>query len=59
MRVVRPLTPPAEAARGRWWDADTESIREDVASRLAEGRGARAVVDPQFPADVKAAGLGD
>jgi hypothetical protein len=59
MRVVRPLAPPAAAARGRWWDADTESIREDVASRMAEGRGAHAVVDPQFPADVKAAGLGD
>ena len=59
MRLTRPLAEPDVAARGRWWDADTDSIREDVASRLTEGRGARAVVDPQFPADVKAAGLGD
>jgi sulfatase modifying factor 1 len=59
MRLVRPLTEPDAAARGRWWDADTDSIREDVASRLTEGRGARAIVDPQFPADVNAAGLGD
>lgn len=58
MRVVRPLEAPAPADRRRWWDADIESIREDVASRMNEGRGARAVVDPQLVEDLKAAGIG-
>ena len=57
MRLVRPLEAPAPADRRRWWDADIESIRDDVASRMNEGRGARAVVDPQLPAEAKAAGL--
>lgn len=57
MRVVRPLEAPEQADRRRWWDADIESIRDDVASRMNEGRGARAVVDPQLPAEAKAAGL--
>ena len=57
MRLVRPLEAPAPADRSRWWDADIESIRDDVASRMNEGRGARAVVDPQLPAEAKAAGL--
>ena len=57
MRVVRPLEAPDPADRRRWWDADIESIRDDVASRMNEGRGARAVVDPELPAEAKAAGL--
>ena len=57
MRVVRPLDVPAPTDRRRWWDPDIESIRDDVASRMNEGRGARAIVDPQLPADAKAAGL--
>jgi formylglycine-generating enzyme required for sulfatase activity len=57
MRVVRPLEPPAGADRRRWRDADIDSIREDVESRMNEGRGARAVVDPQLLDDAKAAGL--
>ena len=57
MRVVRPFVEPALAERKRWWHADIESIREDIASRMNEGRGARAVVDPQLPADAKDAGL--
>jgi hypothetical protein len=59
MRLVRPLAEPDATSRSRWWDADTDSIREDVASRLTEGRGARVIIDPKFPDDVKAAGLGD
>lgn len=57
MRVVRPLAEPDLAARKQWWQADIESIREDVASRMNEGRGARAVVDPNLPAEAKDAGL--
>lgn len=57
MRIVRPLEEPAVADRRRWWDADIDSIREDVESRMNEGRGARAIVDPQLPADAKEAGL--
>ena len=54
---MRPLEAPDPADRRRWWDADIESIRDDVASRMNEGRGARAVVDPELPAEAKAAGL--
>jgi formylglycine-generating enzyme required for sulfatase activity len=57
MRIVRPLAEPALADRRRWWDADIDSIRDDVESRMNEGRGARAIVDPGLPADAKEAGL--
>jgi len=58
MRIVRPFTPPADVAeRRKWWEADVESIRNDVASRLEEGRGSRGIVDPQLPADLKQEGL--
>ena len=57
MRIVRPLEEPVLADRRRWWDADIDSIRDDVDSRMNEGRGARAIVDPQLPADAKEAGL--
>ncbi|MFM7033919.1 MAG: formylglycine-generating enzyme family protein [Planctomycetia bacterium] len=58
MRLVRPLAEPAVTDRRRWWNADLESIRNDVESRMNEGRGARAVVDQQLPADARAAGAG-
>jgi len=57
MRLVRPLHEPDPAVRGRWWDADVESIRADTADRLTQGRGARGLVDPQLPAAARAAGL--
>jgi formylglycine-generating enzyme required for sulfatase activity len=38
-RVVRPLDAPAASERARYWDADVEYLQEDVASRVAEGRG--------------------
>jgi len=59
MRVVRPLAEPPAAARGRWWDADTEGIRADTADRILQGRGARGIVDPELPAAAKAAGLSE
>lgn len=58
MRIVRPFTPPADLAeRRKWWEADVESIKNDVASRLEEGRGSRGIVDPQLPADLKKEGI--
>jgi hypothetical protein len=55
MRIVRPFVEPADVAeRRRWWEADVESIKNDVASRLEEGRGSRGIVDPALPADLKA-----
>jgi formylglycine-generating enzyme required for sulfatase activity len=57
MRLVRPLAEPAAVDRAKWWDADIESIREDTADRLREGRGARGIVDPKLPADLEAEGI--
>jgi sulfatase modifying factor 1 len=59
MRIVRPFAVPPVSDRRRWWDADLESIRDDVASRMNEGRGARAVVDPGLVDEARAAGLLD
>jgi len=58
MRLVRPLAVPESAERRRWGDADIESIRSDAADRLQQGRGARGIVDPTLPAELKAAGIG-
>jgi sulfatase modifying factor 1 len=57
LRVVRPFAAPAAAERPRWWDADVPSIKNDVASRLEEGRGSQGIVDPELPADLKKEGL--
>ncbi|NCY02570.1 MAG: formylglycine-generating enzyme family protein [Planctomycetia bacterium] len=57
MRLVRPFALPDAAERRRWGDADIDSIRDDTADRLLQGRGARGIVDPKLPADLKAEGL--
>ena len=57
MRIVRPLAVPDIAERRRWGDADIDSIRADTADRLTQGRGARGIVDPKVPADLKAEGI--
>jgi sulfatase modifying factor 1 len=57
MRLVRPLAVPAREEQSRWWQADIDSIREDTDSRVMQGRGARAVVDPSLPAELKEKGL--
>ena len=59
MRLVRPLTVPDLATRRRFGDADIDSIRADASDRLMQGRGARGIVDPALPADLKAKGLAD
>ena len=57
MRIVRPLTVPVVADRRRWGDADIESIKADASDRLTQGRGARGIVDPKLPAELKAEGI--
>jgi formylglycine-generating enzyme required for sulfatase activity len=57
MRVVRPFVVPDRPTRLKWWEADIDSIRLDAADRILQGRGARAVVDPQLPADAKSKGI--
>ena len=53
-RVIRPLVPPVADQRARYWDADTELIRDDVKHRIfSEGRGALGLVDPTLPAAAK------
>jgi len=59
MRLVRPLAAPDVAERRRWGDADIESIRSDASDRLQQGRGARGIVDPKLPGELKAAGIGN
>jgi formylglycine-generating enzyme required for sulfatase activity len=59
-RIVRPLTLMDDAMKSRVWEADLERIREDVAARLDEGRGAQSAADPRLPAaveELRAAGL--
>jgi sulfatase modifying factor 1 len=57
MRLVRPYTEPELDEQRRWWEADVESIKNDVASRLEEGRGSQGIVDPRLPADLKQEGI--
>jgi len=59
MRIVRPLAVPERADQQRWWNADIESIVADTNDRLMQGRGARGLVDPNLPAEAKAAGIGN
>ncbi len=57
MRLVRPFAEPELEEQRRWWEADVESIKNDVASRLEEGRGSQGIVDPQLPADLREEGI--
>lgn len=54
MRIMRPLHAPDLAGRAKYWDADLDQIREDVAQRIDnEGRGARGVADKNLPEAIK------
>ena len=54
MRIIRPLHPPAENDRAKFWEADIDQIREDTNQRIdQEGRGARGVASPELPAAIK------
>ena len=57
MRLVRPFSAPTRQEQQRWWQADIDSIREDTASRVMQGRGARAIIDPDLPAELVEKGL--
>ena len=52
-RLIRPLRSPAVEERGKYWDADVDSIRSAVAQRISEGRGAAGVVDADLPAAIE------
>lgn len=55
LRVLRPLEPLTAEEKEIVWEADVEDLREDVAARLREGRGAMGVVDEKLPGAIKAA----
>jgi sulfatase modifying factor 1 len=59
MRLVRPFVEPDLAERRTWWEADVESVRADVASRLEEGRGSEGIVDPELMDDLREEGIID
>lgn len=57
MRLMRPLTVPAQAEQRKFWDADIKQLQEDVAYRIdEEGRGARGIVTPDLPEQIKKIG---
>ena len=51
-RIVRPLRPMDEAQQRQVWDADIKRLREDVAARIEEGRGAQSAADERLPAAI-------
>ncbi|MCI0334565.1 MAG: formylglycine-generating enzyme family protein [Planctomycetes bacterium] len=55
MRVMRPLKPLSADEKKQVWEADVDDIREDVAARLREGRGALGMADETLPDAVQAA----
>jgi formylglycine-generating enzyme required for sulfatase activity len=48
-RIVRQMKPLTEEDRARMWDADVESLRNDVETRISEGRGLAEGVPPNQP----------
>lgn len=48
-RIVRPLHPMDTKLQQRVWEIDHESIREDVATRIKEGRGKQETADRSLP----------
>lgn len=53
-RILRPLDPMDAAMQKQVWDADIERIRQDVADRLDEGRGAQTAANERLPGAVSA-----
>lgn len=54
MRLVRPLHKMTVDQRKQAWEPDVEAVREDVDSRLKEGRGVLGIANPTLPAAVEA-----
>jgi sulfatase modifying factor 1 len=59
LRVIRPSVTPPRDQQLRWWNADIESIAADANDRLQQGRGARGIVYPALPEQLKEAGIGE
>lgn len=55
MRIVRPLEPLTAEDKKRAWDADEESLEQDVRDRLKEGRGILGRANQTLPAAAVAA----
>ena len=54
MRPIRPLREPTAEEKVKFWEADLDQIREDVAQRIdQEGRGARGVANKDLPEALK------
>lgn len=54
MRLMRPLHVPEPAEREKFWQADLDQIRADVAQRIDfEGKGARGVADKNLVEAIK------
>lgn len=45
-RILAPLKSMTSEQRLRFWEADSKSLRDDIRSRIEEGRGSFGVVDP-------------
>lgn len=57
MRLMRPLATVEKAEQRKFWDADVPQLKEDVAYRIdEEGRGARGIVTPELPEQIKKIG---
>jgi formylglycine-generating enzyme required for sulfatase activity len=54
MRVIRPLKPLTDEEKKVVWEADVTDIREDVAARLREGRGALGKTGKTLPDAIEA-----
>ena len=52
-RLLRPLEPPKAADANKFWEADVDEIRDDVATRLDEGRGAQERVHVELPQAIR------
>ena len=51
--IIRPLNPPTQADRAKFWEADLQDIADDAKDSVVQCRGARGLVDPKLPDAVK------
>jgi hypothetical protein len=52
-RIIRPLNPPATDQEARYWEADSELLRQSVEDRMAEGRGVQGPVGPALAEKIR------
>jgi hypothetical protein len=53
MRIIRPLKQLSRREMEKFWEADVEAIRLDVADRLNDGRGVLGLADKDLPAAIE------